>query len=546
MTRLKKILHWFLSTICCLSLGCSTTKKTVQAKGSPVFYIEDDTKQTFVGKGAKFSLRSLDDTRFLEHIEVSIDNEKFSTYENKINFDSEGPHILRYRSVDPVGNLSPIKTVKIYADYSAPEIRPIWYGEHVIIDGSLYINKYTKLRFDSSDRYSGVAQVLARSSIDGKVVQIKQYMDFKSDGPRKIFCSAVDQVGNQSQWQPINFTVDNLGPKTKYTLTGAHKVDKDVTYVNDQTTVSLESVDNSDGSGVKLMEYRIGGTESQIYRSPISLRDKETLLSFRAVDHINNVEKWQSLKLVHDLDKPIIKTKLAGVYVEDKGIIYAKPGFALLVTVKDKASGVARVQVSTPTGGFVDTKQRKFVFNNPGIRHFIVKAQDAIGNWTESEPFSIFIDNNVEQSTLVSKRELVLHKGVHLTSLPNSLDLMGNDTGVGVDYIEYGFDGKKFKTLRGSISLDNWKKGKRTLYYRAVDRLGNKEPLKQISIKIQTQSPLVDIFIDTSSQPNVPHSTLVNESKKGRKKAPVAKTKPLKKPRVEPQISKQNRKKSKK
>lgn len=501
-----------LSLIIALCMSCATNQSQVSKPSNADFFINPTTKQTYVGRGAKFSIRSLDRNRFLEQIELSIDNEEFSPYREQIDLKSEGPHILRYRSVDPVGNQSPIKTVKIYADFSPPDIRPIWEGEHVIRDSRIFISKRTKLRFESRDRYAGVAKNLVKSSISSEVIEINRPMNFQSEGPRKIFAASVDQVGNQGDWQTIEFTVDNTPPKTEYELIGPHKANAKNIFISDETRLVLKASDQA--AGVEMIEYRRDDGPLQVYRSAISLDADKTELSYRAVDQLGNEAAWQTLHLQRDLEKPNINVQAKGPHIEDRGIIYAQPGFKMQVKVSDQLSGVATVWVSTRKGGFVETKETLFSFDQPGIHHFIVRAEDAIGNRSESKPLSIFIDNTVDGSNLIAKRKLVPYEGVQLTSLPNSIDIIGNDHGVGIDYIEYGFDGKTFQALEGSINLEQWKSPQRTLYYRAVDRLGNKEPIKSLTIRIQTQSPLVDIFIDSSTKPDVPHSELL-ESKTG-------------------------------
>ena len=495
------------------SKSADMTKNQVQA-GKPetptikkdVFFYNQQNGQYYANREAKFSLRATDKNKSLDHIEVSLDNGSFERYINQIQFTTEGPHLLRFRSQDPFSNWSPVQTMKIQVDLTPPEVKPYWAGVTETVDGKLYVRPDAVLKFDAHDSLSGVAKIFFKKSLSDPAETAPEQLSFKQAGSHKIFVCAADNVGNVADWQTIDFIVGNDAPQTTFQVNGASKTNAGTTYVNADARIELKAGGAS--SGIKQIEYRMGEGPVQIYQHPIAITDKTMNLHYRAMDNLDNKEEWKTAKFARDTQGPAIKVTEKGRTLREHGIIYAKPGLTLALEVSDEQSGVQKLLVARDQTGFQETKQNSFVFNNPGIQHFAVQAFDNLGNMAESEMVSIFIDSDVGQSKLKTKKELIPQGNLFLSELPNSIDIVAGNSGVGIDYIEYSYDGKNFQRLKGSIDLGAWKREQETLYYHSVDKLGNVEQTQQITIKVQAAPPTVDIFVDSSQKPDVPLSDL--------------------------------------
>lgn len=497
----------------------SNVKVTAKTSG-PVFYYDKREKQTYVNKEAQFSIRSIDHSKYLSHIEVSVDNSRFEKYSGALRFKTEGPHILRFRSVDPVSNWSPMQTHKIYVDMTPPNIKPYWEGETDLVDGKLFVVSKAVLKFEAQDNLSGVNKIRIKSEGDKT---FRNFVDAHKNighGPRAILYAAEDNVGNVTVWKKIEYFADAKPPACFYEYLGANSKTSNRNYVNNSTLIVLKAKD--DDSGLKEIEYKINNNPIQVYKHPISLKQSINHLMFRAIDNVGNKSIWKEAQFHKDLKAPEVAIREAGKTVKDRGVIYVKPGFSLHFDIKDGDSGVKKILVSRDREGFKETKNRHFVFNQPGIQHFVLRAFDTVGNVSESEVYSIFVDRSVEASTTKAKKDLVKHNGAFLSALPNSIDILGNDSGAGIDFVEYSYDGKVFTKLTSPIDLSKWKTKRQTIYYRGVDRLGNKEKAQKLTVQLQTTSPLVDIFIDTSNVPNVPYSQIIKGVGKDKSKTKLS------------------------
>src|SRR5271156_6310242 len=80
----------------------------VSASGQGFFY-DSKTNRYFSDGKSSFIIRPVEDPKYLEKIELSLDEGDFQTYSGKMKFDQEGFHLVRFRASDPVLNWSPLQ-----------------------------------------------------------------------------------------------------------------------------------------------------------------------------------------------------------------------------------------------------------------------------------------------------------------------------------------------------------------------------------------------------------------------------------------------------
>ena len=96
-------------------------------------------------------------------------------------------------------------------------------------------------------------------------------------------------------------------------------------------------------------------------------------------------------------------------------------------------------------------------------------------------------------------------------ALPNQIEFTSSDDGVGVDRVEISYDGKNWSPAGRAIDLTQWRsQSKRTIFFRAVDRLGNREQKTQsINVVLRTEGPKVDLsLLNKRISPEVPLSQI--------------------------------------
>src|SRR5690606_27756343 len=159
----------------------------------------------------------------------------------------------------------------------------------------------------------------------------------------------------------------------------------------------------------------------------------------------------------------------------------------LKIEAGDGESGVGDVRYALKEDDREGTELREFVLREPGTYQVSFEAEDRVGNRAESDSYSVVIDGEAPLST-VSTAEHKDRSGASpdqegaplYLDMPNRIEIRSRDAGVGTEYIEASYDGRKFFRVTKEIDPARWKEPERALYFRSVDRLGNQEPTRKI------------------------------------------------------------------
>lgn len=470
------------------------------------FYHNAKTNSYFSNGQAAFSFRIGGVTNDSQAISVSINDEEYVPYEGKLNFEDEGSHRIRFRATDSLGNWSPLQDFKVFVDTTPPVLNAFWQGPNIAGSDSIFVSGLSTFTISAYDSGSGVSKIMLEEA-GSAAKEYSGEMKFK-DGKHSIRYYAVDNVGNHSEPVELEFQVDSTAPTTKAILEGAiHKVENK-TYVNGNAQVILKTGETV--SGIDKVEYTINGGPVTTYQAPIIVSDSKMEIKFRATDRAGNQEAWKMVNVLSDSTPPIIKLETIGKYILKSNRFFSLPGFYISVNSKDDDSGLADISYSRDGKTFASTKDGKIVFDKSGEYHFSARATDHVGNVTESNPYVVIVDNSAPQSRVRENDRLILKNGVYYSGLPSQIEIHSDDQGgIGVEKIEYSFDGKAFSPYIGAIDASQWTTQKRTLYFRATDRLGQMEPVKTAAIELQTEGPQVDLMIESGNAPEVPLSSLV-------------------------------------
>jgi hypothetical protein len=243
------------------------------------------------------------------------------------------------------------------------------------------------------------------------------------------------------------------------------------------------------------------------------------------VDLAGNVENWKVIRLISDSIPPIVKLETFGHFILNGSKFFATPGFYININAKDHESGVHDLAVAKDGKNFEKVADPKVVFDNAGEFRFSARVTDRVGNATESSTYVVIIDNEAPTSTIRTHDKLIFKNGIYYSALPNLIEIDAEDkAGVGVEKIEYSYDGNSYQTYTGPIDVSLWKTHKQTLHYRAIDRLKNTEVAKTAQVEVQTDAPQIDLMVESDDAPEVPLSSLV-ENKEQMKEAVKEETK---------------------
>ncbi len=468
------------------------------------FYYDKERDKYFSNSKSVFTIRPTSNKEYLDKIEVSVDGAEFKTYNGALSFANEGPHQVRFRAVDPVLNWSPVQTFRIFVDQTAPKSQIVWKGPTYEDGKTTYINPKTILNIIGQDNLSGVSKVLWKRGDKESI--FPKMATFAKEGPYAYTVRAIDNVGNTEAAYQLEFTVDRNAPETVAEIVGTKSQSDEKFYTTTGSQVELKSTDKK--SGIQRIEYQINDGLISTYKRPVVISETKMTLKYRAIDNVGNKEPWKQVTVYQDVRPPKITMKMTGSYYTISGKIYARPGFSFRAFVNDVDSGTEKKLVSFDGVTYKETNEKEFKFSKPGETKFHLKAIDKVGNTEETNPYSIVIDNAAPTIEMKSSELLVKKDNYLLSSVPNRITFNTTDSGVGVDRVEISYDGKKYETLNAPIELSKWKQRRRSLYYRAVDRLGNIGEAKKVDIYVKTTGPKVELYVESENLPNLPLSEI--------------------------------------
>ncbi len=499
-----------LRTVICSVLVFSVTAFARGNSASPTtgqgIYYDAATNKYFTDGQPTFSIQPLGNAKYLESIDVSVDNGSFKPYTGKLSFQTQGLHTIRFRAVDPVLNWSPVQVFRLYVDLTPPTSKISWKGPSYLRDHELYVTPKTKMTIAAEDNLSGAKVTYIQIGNSPKQIY-NGPISFTHDGTVNVKVSSVDRVGNKEPWRKITFVVDSQPPVTTAKIEGVHYKSGSTYYVNYGSQIALASHDG--GVGLDKIEYQINKGGVLTYTGPIALDQKYVHLKYRGVDYLGNTEQWKTLSLVQDSQPPVLNVTEMGKYIHVGGKTFAKPGYVIHVVAQDRDSGVKSVQYSTDNVHFKPLTGNEIVVPSTGRFTYNIRAVDNVGNVAEANPITVVMDNTPPTTNAQFAEKVVKKGSLILTSLPNELSLVSSDSGSGVDHVEYSYDGTHFKYLKGSIDLATWRHSLRTVYYRAVDRLGNVEPTQKLNVQVLTHGPRVGLFVESGNSPRVPLSAII-------------------------------------
>jgi hypothetical protein len=521
MSKVMKLMIYLFAWINCLDIFLATnsyaaepTNKTVEKiipQTIPGLFFDHQSDQYFINDKASFSIRAVENKDFIDRIEVSLNNAAYEVYNGNLKFDKEGFHIVRFKAIDPVLNWSPVESFRIYVDLTAPNTVYHWDGDTFAKEGKLYVGPETKLTIAAYDNLSGVKSIFVKDDNGDKTHRYTTPRTFPTAGEFNLKIGSSDNVGNAEVWRPLNFTVDNTAPTSKANVQGRSLQINDKMYLDKGSFIAIDAQDT--GAGVKKVEYILNNGSISRYVEKLALESKVTNLKFRSVDHVGNTEEWKSVTVYLDAKAPTLADKLGGTYKKIAGKFYSKPGFTISVSLKDDESGENKLIYNNQNEN-ENVTEKLFKFTNEGVQELIVRGEDKVGNVSNTEFYTVYVDNTAPETSLKTHKPLVEKEGLYLSSLPNMIELISVDNGVGVGSVEFSYDKKEIFKYEKAIDMATWKESRKTIFYRSIDELGNSENWKEMPILVKHRGPKVDLFVEASGFPAVPLSQIDLQNKK--------------------------------
>ena len=256
----------------------------------------------FAPSAARFVLSVDDAGPSLREIQFNINNGENQVYDGPIQLTEEGRHVVRYRAVDVMGNVSTEKVYTVVIDDTAPELNGTARGHAFIDDGVAYLRGDTAIILSASDAASGVQGIYV--SLDGR--NFLRYTDaayINEEGEHTGYAYAVDNVGNRSATYRIRGMVDNTPPSVRIIPQTPLTVVQGDRYSNPSNQFLVNATDAI--SGVQTVEVSINRQEFVAYTGPITFQESGfKSIRARATDRLGNTSTIAELTFYIDQTSP--------------------------------------------------------------------------------------------------------------------------------------------------------------------------------------------------------------------------------------------------
>lgn len=367
-----------------------------------------------ISANTKIYLKSDDNLTGVNKTYYQIDDGDYKVYYGKdlpLTALKNGYHVLKYYSVDKVGNKENETTLKFYLDKQAPILTSDVIGDKFVVKNVVYFSGNTKLKLTAVDNKSGIKNIMF--SINDTEFEVYDRDGKHSAGitlPTKkgihtIRYFAVDNVDNNTSMTKNQFNkyekykhrieriyVDLSGPDIKNTFIGDVFRTRDTIFINDKTKIKLTGYDKESGLG-RLSYNKEGSQEETTYTKPFTIKEKGFhIYHFFGYDNVNN-RNINSFNIYVDVDPPVIGYKFSIEPIGKIKELDVYPSYVqLFLTATDETVGTQSVYYSKNGSGY-------FPYNKP-ISNFVIgkkntikiKAVDKLKNTSEKE-FEFYIQD---------------------------------------------------------------------------------------------------------------------------------------------------------
>jgi hypothetical protein len=219
----------------------------------------------------------------INYTRYRIDGGTWTNYTSSFFLQSEGMHLLEWRSRDNASNVEEINGRETWVD-DAPPVSALSIGEPRYMVGGSFVRTATPLALSAVDGGVGPNSTFYRLW-DGSWSPWRDYSTSFSlagrDGTWYVEYLSFDYLGNAETIKNETLILDDTPPATTIVpATGPYTID---------TVFNLTAMDS--GCGVNVTRYRIDGGGWNTYSGGFTLPEGEHNISYYSNDMLNNTER---------------------------------------------------------------------------------------------------------------------------------------------------------------------------------------------------------------------------------------------------------------
>lgn len=380
-----------------------------------------------------------------------------------------GEHWLATISRDALGNVSPVRWLRIRLDDQPPEVELTVRPEPVVdAAGRPWVPSGATVTARADDALAGVAGT--RLEVGEAVVEEDDgevELELTGSVEVAVRASAVDRVEQRSDEAHRTLSIDATPPGGEILFDGPQTSTAASLLVIAPATRARAELRDAE-SGVAGWTALVDGEEVATTAWDGPWTAGRHRLSARVVDRVGNVGEVEPRELIVDADGPSVTWRLLNQGFADAGgeTWYLAP-MALELSVEDAVAGVESITASSDGQVFTPWSPERTV----DAEHLIVRAVDRVGNQAEQE-ITWRLDREAPTVALRTADGRVRDPGSVLTLvLGEELHVASEDRGSGVERATYRLNRWPPRPLPEIIEFLD--RGTFTLEIVAVDRVGH-------------------------------------------------------------------------
>jgi len=446
----------------------------------------------YASSAVMFTLEASDSFSGVSKTEYRIDSGAWGPYE-PFGLQSDGHHVVEYRSYDNLGHIEFIQSYSIDIDSQPPTSTLNVDAPKFVGEVGLYVASDSRFIIAAVDSAAGIDTVQYR--IDGGAwVDYQTYFTLPAEGDYLVEYQASDLLGNIETLHTLDVHVDNSAPETTATVLGTEYVADGQMYVTVDSLVQLAAEDA--GVGVAKIEYRIDKGDWMVYTSPINLTglsDGMYVIDYRATDLLGHQETDRQLTLSSDNSAPLSSVEVGEPRYQSSDTMYVGSMTMFTLTSQDELSGVAQIDYRLDDGEWT-LYQHPVNLVDEGAHRIEYRGVDKLGTIETSKLIEFVLDATDPVSSVnISAQQYTDADGTLYIDPACSISISAVDPSSGVNRTEYRVDGGDWLVYSDPIYLTE--PGEHLIEYLSRDQLDHAEAIKQISMTVDASAPQTDISV---------------------------------------------------
>ena len=355
------------------------------------YTLSDVYGDNILGPTFNIGLESTDNLSGVKFTYYTIDDMSQQVYGSPIDLSglSDGPHTLRFFSVDNVENVESTKELMFYLDKINPETQLVVIGDQHE-EKYYYVSSRTTFELPATDNKAGVAKTSFSVNNQDAQTYTTAFSLPNELGLHSITYNSEDNVRNVEKEETKTFFMDNKLPKTSIEYGEPQFFTRDTLFINQTTPITISPLDKH--SGVQSTTTAVNGEVQAGNEFTIPTEGHKEIV-FSSADMVNNQEENQTSRVYVDNTPPeiFINFSLDNIGTEDDLPVY--PNYVrMFVGATDEKTGAKSIKYSINGGPMTEYSSprtldisEKNTFTESKVYDVEVETEDMLGNKSTKE-----------------------------------------------------------------------------------------------------------------------------------------------------------------